>query len=69
MRGPQDRENRGVAHYTTPTPSVVSSAGPTPAKTGALPRGMRSFPRNALRIFSGRERRRCLQIVCRSRMA
>jgi hypothetical protein len=53
MRGPQDRENRGVAHYTTPTPSVVSPAGPTPAKTGALPRGDAFFPEECVEDIFG----------------
>jgi hypothetical protein len=54
MRGRRLEKTGGVAYYTRP---------PQARQDALLPRG------NTLRIFSGRERRRCLQIVCRSRMA
>jgi len=91
MQGRRLEKTRGVVLLHPPTPSVVSPADPTPAKTGALPEGRAPSRGNTLRAHgatnkshhvcarrrvgeaagtvSGRERRRCLQMVFRNRMA
>jgi len=53
MRGRGLEKTGGVTYYTLPPH----------ARQDPL------LPENTLRIVSGRERRRCLQIVCRGRMA
>jgi hypothetical protein len=76
MRDRRLENTGGVAYYTPPAPSAprhAPSRGNTLRAHGATNKSHHVCARRrdgeAAGTVSGRERRRCLQIVCRRRMA